>query len=862
VGVTTVTCIATDAAGLKDTCQFTVTVNDTEPPVASCPANYYGVLPDDSCCKTLNFTATVTDNCPGATISCTPPLDTCFPVGTTTVTCIATDAAGNKDTCQFTVTVEDETPPVAECPANISVNTAPGQCAASVNYTANVADDCPGATIVCAPPSGSSFPKGVTTVTCIAMDASGNQDTCQFTVTVNDTEPPVANCPANVNVSNDPGQCAAVVNYTSSATDNCPGATIACTPPSGSSFPVGVTTVTCIATDAAGLKDTCQFSVMVNDTEPPTAQCPANISVNNNPSTPCDPVPVTYVASGNDNCSGPTTVVCNPPSGSSFPLGITTVTCIATDAVGLKDTCSFTIAVLQITPCVTPSDTACVPLEIDTVRAFLGSEVEVSINNPGPVAKMLAPASSNGTPVGGFSFLISYDCVCMQFLSARKGALLVQQGWEFFTYRYGAIGNGNCGSGCPSCLIRIVAIADVNNGASHPNLSGNSAGEWAVLKFRISNDRTLSGNCCPINWYWFDCTDNTVSDSSGNELWVVRQLFSADGDPIDLAAAFPTDVSNCDQFSGGPGKPSPVKKLCFRNGRICIPAPHEIDDRGDLNLNGVGYEIGDAVLYENYFIYGNGVLDPDPTRRQAQIAASDINDDGQALSVGDLVALIRVITGDAQPLPKLNPNAASVQLSWKQVGNELKIETASSSELGGIFITFKYAGGSVGELTSLSAAEGMKFRAYSGDGALRILIHSSAKNGKIPAGEAAFTLPVEGAVEFVEVQASNYQGLNLPVAAKAAALPTQFDLSQNYPNPFNPQTSFTLSLPIAGSYKITIYNLLGEAVRVFEGEAPAGHQTFTWDGKDGAGRPVSSGLYLYKAEAGKQVITRKMILMR
>ncbi|HXF49657.1 MAG TPA: HYR domain-containing protein, partial [Verrucomicrobiae bacterium] len=159
------------------------------------------------------------------------------------------------------------TPPVITCPANIVKNTDAGQCAATASFSATATGNCGPINIVCTPPSGSSFPKGVTTVTCIAANSSDQKDTCQFTVTVNDNEPPAANCPANISVNNTPGQCAANVSYTATVSDNCPGATIACVPPSGSSFPVGTSTVTCIATDASGKKDTCQFAVTVNDNQ-------------------------------------------------------------------------------------------------------------------------------------------------------------------------------------------------------------------------------------------------------------------------------------------------------------------------------------------------------------------------------------------------------------------------------------------------------------------------------------------------------------------------------------------------------------------------------------------------------------------
>jgi HYR domain-containing protein/pre-peptidase len=92
----------------------------------------------------------------------------------------------------------------------------------------------------------------------------GNGPTCTFTVTVNDTQPPVITCPPNLTAVtatvNDP---CTVVNFTTTASDNCPGVVVVCTPPSGSCFPVGVTMVTCTATDASGNTATCSFTISV-----------------------------------------------------------------------------------------------------------------------------------------------------------------------------------------------------------------------------------------------------------------------------------------------------------------------------------------------------------------------------------------------------------------------------------------------------------------------------------------------------------------------------------------------------------------------------------------------------------------------
>ncbi len=81
-------------------------------------------------------------------------------------------------------------------------------------------------------------------------------------------------------------------------------------------------------------------------------------------------------------------------------------------------------------------------------------------------------------------------------------------------------------------------------------------------------------------------------------------------------------------------------------------------------------------------------------------------------------------------------------------------------------------------------------------------------------------------------------------------LPKEFDLRQNYPNPFNPTTVIEYALPKASGVNIQIYNMLGQKVRnlVDELQEP-GYKTVSWDGKDGNGKEVSSGIYFYRIVA-------------
>lgn len=94
-------------------------------------------------------------------------------------------------------------------------------------------------------------------------------------------------------------------------------------------------------------------------------------------------------------------------------------------------------------------------------------------------------------------------------------------------------------------------------------------------------------------------------------------------------------------------------------------------------------------------------------------------------------------------------------------------------------------------------------------------------------------------------------------------LPTAFALGQNYPNPFNPSTAIEFALPHKSEVKLTVYNLLGQAiVTLVNGELPAGNHSAVWNGHDAIGREVSSGVYFYKLTAGTFIETKKMVYLK
>jgi hypothetical protein len=231
-----------------------------------CPADMIEAAAAGQCSAAVNYTPPAVN---GFTVACSPPPGSAFPVGATTVTCVADNGRGSTSSCSFSVTVVDREAPTIFCPPAITLDTDPGLCSATATYTVTAADNCPGVTVVCTPPSGSAFVKGTTPVSCTATDASGNSASCGFNVTVADREAPMILCPSDIILDTDPGLCSATATYTVTASDNCPGVTVVCAPPSGSAFLKGTTPVVCTATDASGNSASCGFNVTVADREPP-----------------------------------------------------------------------------------------------------------------------------------------------------------------------------------------------------------------------------------------------------------------------------------------------------------------------------------------------------------------------------------------------------------------------------------------------------------------------------------------------------------------------------------------------------------------------------------------------------------------
>jgi hypothetical protein len=373
-GVTHVTVIAINGCGTRNY-NFDVTVTDNTVPTITAPATITVNTDAGKCGATVDLGTPVTaDNCGVASVTnngASFATNGLYPVGTTTVTWTVTDNSGLTATATQVIKVTDNEKPVpviAELPA---IN---GQCSATVTVP-TATDNCAGTVTATTSDPLVYNEQGTYTITWTYTDTHNNTETQTQTVIVKDITPPTISCPGNINVIAT-SAAGAVVNYTTPVTaDNCSVVSSIRTTglETGSTFPIGTTTVTYTVTDIAGLTASCSFDVTVAGLAPQII-CPQNIVVNND-ATKCGAI-VNFAAA--ETTAIPASVITySIAPGSFFPVGTTTVTATATNAVGVS-VCTFTITV------------------VDTEKPTITAPGEYGVvNSPGQCGAIL---TSIGTP--------------------------------------------------------------------------------------------------------------------------------------------------------------------------------------------------------------------------------------------------------------------------------------------------------------------------------------------------------------------------------------------------------------------------------------------------------------------------------
>jgi alpha-tubulin suppressor-like RCC1 family protein len=343
-----------DGDGLIDSCEAVVTVVDETAPQVICPADL-SVVAGASCQAIVTLTDSVaTDACdPSVNISSDAP--GIFPLGKTVITYTAVDDSGVAAFCQTRVQVTDGLPPELVCPSNVFIS-APAT--SDMIGAASATDECSGIPTV-GNDAPSQLPLGETLVTWVAVDASGNSTTCQQSVVVGDTTPPVVTAPDDINedakgvlTQVDIGQATGTDEYgVASLTHDAPE----------EGFPVGTTVVTWTAIDTSENIGVALQVVTLNN-DPPNLASIADAIIEEGGSFTAA---ASFVDEDSEDWSAtvdygegegpqPLPIVVATTTMSLLHVypdnGVYTVTVAVNDAEGATGTTSFTVTVNNIAP--------------------------------------------------------------------------------------------------------------------------------------------------------------------------------------------------------------------------------------------------------------------------------------------------------------------------------------------------------------------------------------------------------------------------------------------------------------------------------------------------------------------------------
>ena len=349
----TVTLTADDGNGNTQFCTFTVTLKDVTKPTITCPANTT-LSADANCSRQLGAYSplAVADNCnPNPTVTQSPVATTVL-MGHNDfrlVTLTADDGNGNTQSCTFTVTLKDITPPTVVCkPFTAALNAQGTVSITTANVYQSGADNCGTVNQVSVVPNTFTCANlGPNTVVLTVNDGNGNTASCNAVVTVVDLIPPTMLC-RNASVwLNTVGQgsiTAAQIN--NGSTDNCTLASLNVSPNTFSCANLGANTVTLTGTDQSGNTATCQGTVTVLDTIKPTMLCRnATLNLNNIGQAT---LTVANINNGSfDNC----TIATFTLSQTLFTcanLGANTVTLTGTDQSGNSASCTATVTIQDL----------------------------------------------------------------------------------------------------------------------------------------------------------------------------------------------------------------------------------------------------------------------------------------------------------------------------------------------------------------------------------------------------------------------------------------------------------------------------------------------------------------------------------
>ncbi|XP_033122131.1 uncharacterized protein LOC117121139, partial [Anneissia japonica] len=344
IGKTVVIYTAVDSFDNTATCNFTICVQDNEPPTFYCQESFKvnTTINSNATNVTWNYPTYMDNSYRDVRVIESHSIPTILVMGIHEVTYTFTDIYNNTDSCSFNITVIDNEPPTFDCQKSFEINTTINSNAANVtwNYPTYMDNSYRDVRVIESHSIPTIFVIGIHEVTYTFTDIYNNTDSCSFNITVMDVEDPNLECPSGFSVETDARSPKSVVTWKTSVKDNSGKIDINSTYSSGYAFPIGVTTVEYIVQDNSGNVDECSFNITVKDTEKPNLVCPNKVLTDK-------PNSVNWsIAEPEDNSGLEVTLIA-----SAFPgvweVGQHSVTYNATDVYGNLATCSFNVFVID-----------------------------------------------------------------------------------------------------------------------------------------------------------------------------------------------------------------------------------------------------------------------------------------------------------------------------------------------------------------------------------------------------------------------------------------------------------------------------------------------------------------------------------
>ncbi len=532
-----------------------------------------------------------------------------------------------------------------------------------------------------------------------------------------------------------------------------------------------------------------------------------------------------------DNCDGTAHYSWNTTASDT---GTYVVSFIATDQHGVSDTANCQITV-EAPP---------FKLSMKTLHAY-----------PAQEGLLFPVLLSNSDSLSAFQALIQYDLTAVEIVTVvTPDSVYIEppapdSGWYYAPYAYPPeYFSVIPGPGGHSDRVQIIGIMDMDMAPVTPPIPPGDEQLMFCLVLDVLS--SAAGHTALFAFRTYDCSDNTLAGTNGYTLW---------GPTVEFTPAWVC-----------PERADSLRGVTLQFGSAAI---QEILV-GDLNLNGIACEIGDAVVFINYLKYGTSSL-VSPT---VQTPASDINGDQIYWNISDLVMLLNIINETPKSSPLLSMEPVAVRFI-PDGSDRVAVEVESDVPIGGAFFNFKYDRDIV-EFKSPGFAfdTDMILESYITEDELRVLIFSW-HGEEVPAGKRVlFTMAVNclssprrmdtgGLFEINEISFSDAFGnaldINISAHSRFEEPSSVAGVTRNFPNPFDNRTSVLLTLPECTQVKLEIFDSTGRLVKVLvDGKLAPGNHRVEWNGEDEQGNTVPSGVYFSKTLIGSFNKVGKMLLLR